>query len=239
MHLAAFPSRWVSILVFAAVLVSIFTFVASTVPHGEMQNLCKLASDAGYDETCRPAPKEMFGTADFVCVMFFTVEYGLRLLLSTVVRAELCDRERTRLLEWVTSDEVVHFPSAVQRLLEFVAAPSNLVDLFAIMPWYIEQVSDQGRENAIIQLIRLTRVIRAFRLGRRLEAAMGTLWNMHCRSDLVCTCPGMRSDVDSDEGGHQEDFQTRIRQRSPRTLFLAVVFTTAPVAENKDDLGGT
>jgi len=164
--------RWVSILVFAAVLVSIFTFVASTVPHGEMQNLCKLASDAGYDETCRPAPKEMFGTADFVCVMFFTVEYGLRLLLSTVVRAELCDRERTRLLEWVTSDEVVHFPSAVQRLLEFVAAPSNLVDLFAIMPWYIEQVSDQGRENAIIQLIRLTRVIRAFRLGRRLEAVI-------------------------------------------------------------------
>jgi len=164
--------RLVSILVFAAILVSIVTFVVSTVPHPSLQELCRLPFEAGFDESCRPSAKPIFRRIDFYCVMFFTFEYSLRLVLSAVVRGELCDREKTKLLKWVTSDEVVVIPGRLRRAFEFMIAPSNLVDLFAIMPWYLEEFSDGGKQNAILKLIRLTRVIRAFRLGRRLEAVI-------------------------------------------------------------------
>jgi len=162
----------ISVLVFITILVSTGSFILSTVP--EMQNLCLATDEVGYDESCKPRPKSVFQDIDFVTVIFFTFEYGIRLLLSAFMRVELIDNEKNQLLAWMCSDEAVAVPTKFQRVVSFVLNWANLVDLAAIMPWYLSEIfkNSGGEENIFIKIIRLTRVIRAFRLGRRFEAVI-------------------------------------------------------------------
>jgi len=161
-----------SVLVFLTILVSTGSFIISTLP--EMQTTCPGRWELDFDKKCLPKPKPFFNDIDLVCVIFFTLEYGIRVLLSAFVRGELLDRDKLQLLEWMVGDEKVEPPTPFRRVLLYVLSWTNLVDLAAIMPWYLSAMFDNENteENVIIRLIRLTRVIRAFRLGRRFEAVI-------------------------------------------------------------------
>lgn len=157
-------------LVFLFIFVSTLSFILSTLPGRQVP--CPLDGEPGFDPACVPKPQSYFNTIDMVCVFFFTIEYGTRAFLSGFTRSELLDRDFSALLEWMVMDEVIHQPSYSQRLAAFVFHWANLIDLAAILPWYLSQglPDTSGDENLFIRVIRLMRVIRAFRLGRRLEA---------------------------------------------------------------------
>mmetsp|Transcript_51136 Transcript_51136/g.130094 ORF Transcript_51136/g.130094 Transcript_51136/m.130094 type:complete len:805 (-) Transcript_51136:78-2492(-) len=160
--------RFVSLLVFVAIFVSTGSFIVSTVP--DWHSGCLLEHEAGFDPDCRPTPLPVFEDVDLFCVMFFTVEYGLRLVTSAFTRGEIIDREK--LVQLLVADDAVRTPSWLRRVANFAFDRSNLVDACAILPWYLERISGAGRNNIFIQVIRLTRVVRAFRLGRRFEAVI-------------------------------------------------------------------
>jgi len=157
-------------LVFAAILISVGCFIISTIP--DFQTECILEGDPGHDPDCMPDSTDFFKDADLACVIFFSIEYGARLILSGVMRTELVERERRQLLEWMVTDETITHPSFLRRVSTWFFNPANLIDLCAIMPWFLSKSFETlggSKDNMIIRLIRLTRVIRAIRLGIRFE----------------------------------------------------------------------
>lgn len=166
-----FGKIW-SVLIFVAIVISIFCFILSTLP--EMQQACPKIDAPDFDEQCRPTPKWLFGTIDLYCISLFTIEYVVRLVLSAFMRTELVESDKRILLAWMVSDDVIQIPTKMGRVMQWTMHWSNLIDLAAILPWYVmELFKSQGSDkNLFLKVIRLTRVIRAFRLGRRFEAVI-------------------------------------------------------------------
>jgi len=162
--------RIMSVLVFVTILISTGSFIISTLP--EMQDTCPLRGEESFDEDCRPTMKKYFNTIDLVCIMFFTFEYGIRLLLSACMRTELVDRDM--LLHRMVTDEVIKPPRFYRRAWGFVKNWCNLIDMAAILPWYFSQMitDSRGVGGTFLSIIRLMRVVRAIRLARRFEAVI-------------------------------------------------------------------
>eukprot|EP00931_Biecheleriopsis_adriatica_P005770 TRINITY_DN107255_c0_g1_i1.p1 TRINITY_DN107255_c0_g1~~TRINITY_DN107255_c0_g1_i1.p1 ORF type:complete len:798 (-),score=139.73 TRINITY_DN107255_c0_g1_i1:44-2437(-) len=163
--------KLMSFIVLFLILLSTGSFIISTMP--EFQENCPARGETGFVEDCVPAPISVFQDIEIACVMFFTLEYGIRLVLSGFMRGELADRDRTQLLEWMCSEEVITFPTFFERMRHFAFNLSNIIDLAAILPWYLSQTFvEKGQTSTVLKIIRLTRVFRAFRLGRRFEAVI-------------------------------------------------------------------
>lgn len=149
----------ISNVVLLAIMVSSLCFVLSTVP--EYQDR------PPEDPAGQPVPKEIFATVERVCLVFFVLEYLMRLLTCFTVRAEVFNRQLLR--ELTVSDEAINLPSAPMRLLRFILSPSNLVDLAAILPGVIalnKSVEVDGGGFIVLRLIRLTRIFKAFKTIR-------------------------------------------------------------------------
>jgi len=162
--------RLISLLVFIGIVISVGSFILSTLPeYQSIEGTCEPT-----DSECTVSTLQIFKDIDLVCVIFFCVEYGSRLILSAFVRMELLDKEKKLLLQWMTSDTPMQPPSHLERLFFYFINPANLVDLAAILPWFLTQASEQGggENNIVIRLIRLTRVVRAIRLGKHFEAVV-------------------------------------------------------------------
>jgi len=165
--------RIMSVIVFIAILVSTGCFVLGTVP--DFQSKCVLEGEPNFDPDCKPQTDMFFQNADLTCVVFFSVEYGLRLLLSGVMRMELVDRDRQTLLEWMVTEDTIREPNFIRRVSQWFFYPANLIDLAAIMPWFLSKTFAEvpgASDSFFIRLIRLTRVIRAIRLGKKFEAVI-------------------------------------------------------------------
>mmetsp|Transcript_9154 Transcript_9154/g.20382 ORF Transcript_9154/g.20382 Transcript_9154/m.20382 type:complete len:823 (-) Transcript_9154:84-2552(-) len=160
--------RLTSIFVLMAIALSAGGFIFSTLP--TMQYQCC--------ETCAPKPKPIFSRIDTVCVILFTIEYMLRLGTAACMRSALTNQED--LVRDICSDEAIAWPTKLQRMWAYMRAWPNLIDLVAILPSYIDfiptgdcpeaQGNGSSTTRAMLSIIRLMRVVRAFRLGKRLEA---------------------------------------------------------------------
>jgi len=79
------------------------------------------------------------------------------------VRSEIFDEER--IVELVIGYEPLQPISPAVKLIKFILAPSNLIDLAAILPALLQALlMDQGGGGfVVLRLIRLTRIFRAFK----------------------------------------------------------------------------
>ena len=81
------------------------------------------------------------------CIMVFTVEYVLRLLCCSVA----------------------------MRVSSFIFSPLNMIDLIAILPWYLDfvlgalQVEVSVEGLSVLRVIRLLRVVRVFKMSRNFQ----------------------------------------------------------------------
>lgn len=166
-------SRITSIFVLLAIVLSAGSFVLSTLPDMQWQRCSRH----------EPEPKPIFDTIDTICVLLFTIEYILRLVTSAFMRVELLDQDE--IIRIMSTDEKIVWPTKLQRMTRFVLAWPNLIDLAAILPSYVAwalnrgelpdcnvDISSKDSSAVILKLIRLMRVVRAFRLGRRFEAVI-------------------------------------------------------------------
>mmetsp|Transcript_40445 Transcript_40445/g.114522 ORF Transcript_40445/g.114522 Transcript_40445/m.114522 type:complete len:747 (-) Transcript_40445:91-2331(-) len=85
-------------------------------------------------------------------------------------------RDYRRAFEWIEAIAVVIFTAeyllklvSAPRLLEFVPGPLNVVDLVAIVPWYIERLTQSATQGtSVLRVIRLARLLK---LGGRYSKA--------------------------------------------------------------------
>merc|ERR1719201_1378301 len=94
--------------------------------------------------------------------------------MSGLMRVELHAHDRRQLLTWMTTEDLIKEPKFLRRASKWFLHPANLIDLAAIMPWFLSKAFEEsgGGDSLIIRLIRLTRVIRAIRLGKKFEAVI-------------------------------------------------------------------
>mmetsp|Transcript_11157 Transcript_11157/g.24964 ORF Transcript_11157/g.24964 Transcript_11157/m.24964 type:complete len:810 (+) Transcript_11157:117-2546(+) len=136
----------VSMLILLTIVVSSCCFILSTVPQFQNQQ----------EDGSEPLPKEVFSKIESICLLIFSVEYLLRLLTCWGVRHEVFCMET--LLKLSTGHDVIRLQSYIARLFRFVLAPSNVIDLAAILPGVV----GAGGGLVVLRIFRLTRVFRSF-----------------------------------------------------------------------------
>lgn len=163
--------RLVSCVVLLAIVFSATSFVVSTMPSMQEKPLTAAAIFERTGVQVPPEPFQVFRDIDTICVILFTIEYVLRLVTAAWMRVELVNE--ADMIGFMCTEESVVWPSPFQRMLKFGTGYANLIDLAAILPSYIQYVIPKDEDSAgtmpLVKMIRLMRVVRAFRLGRRLE----------------------------------------------------------------------
>lgn len=161
-------ARIVSIITLFTIVVSSLGFILSTVQ--EFQDKPEDGS--------APKPGPVFEYIEQGCLIIFVIEYLARLCTCWAIRDELFDK--TVLLELAIGYERIELSYPLQRLWRFVKNLQNLIDLAAILPgvmtWFeylfTGKVSGESGGFVVLRLVRLTRIFRAFRLGKYVEPVL-------------------------------------------------------------------
>ena len=120
---------------------------------------------------CYPKPLGFFMLVEAVCIYIFTVEYVLRLLTVHTVPEKVWNIKEEALEEPDDDDEVhvKHEKGCFGLTKGYATTFMNLIDLVAILPFYLEAaIGDTGL--GVIRVLRLTRVLRVLKSPKFAEA---------------------------------------------------------------------
>lgn len=188
--------RVCSICLVLMIIVSILLWIISTLPYAPIRAIPAGCVGAAAGE-CAPVPVEIFETVERICIYVFTLEYLIKLFTVHSVRFAVGNElflegiigggavetmQAERLMCGVTSFSmpVSMKQSEKQRVQEYMDGPlratvkhvfsfASLVDIFSIMPFWIEAfsgVAGSGGAITLIRILRLSRVFRVFKLGK-------------------------------------------------------------------------
>ena len=118
---------------------------------------------AGECTLCEPASRPVFYVMETICIAIFTIEYLLRLLTAHSIP---CEEETANF------DSTILDPySSSRRTWTFFKAKMCLVDLVAIVPYYVEIAASGGAggQMAVLRVLRLARILRIFKLAKYSE----------------------------------------------------------------------
>ena len=155
-------ARAMSVFILLTIMISIVNFMIASYP----EDMCIYADDT-YSNPWAPEPKSgnrlcaqrrmseesTSQAVESVCIIIFTVEYLLRFLVCTARISPL----------------------------RFLVDPLNLLDVLAIMPWYLDIIvgsndSDEDGSSGgggifgVLRIVRLTRVLRVFKVSRSMQS---------------------------------------------------------------------
>jgi len=173
-------SSMVSFIISAVVLVTItvssLCFILSTAPEF-------MKDPVGVK---KPEPLEIFDVMENICLFIFVFEYVIRLGTCWAVRDELFDRKR--LLQLTITSDTIRPSYPAGRLISFIFQLSNVVDLVAIAPGvvgWIVLIADpdgnglEGGGFVVLRLVRLTRILRAFKNPKLVEPVIVIARTIH------------------------------------------------------------
>lgn len=145
-------NAWLSILFIA---VSTVAFIMESLPRYKSTPAeCKRLHDAGLPlsiKACLPESDIVFFHIDQICVILFTIDYVLRMAL---VHADVKDGS-----------------SPLYRTFRYAQEPLNIVDLVAILPFYID-VCFPDAPLGFVRVLRLARVLRPFKMAKHNKGLM-------------------------------------------------------------------
>lgn len=139
----------ISTIVMVLIVASSVSFIVASLPKYKFPK---------YGEKEEDQPK-FFEVFEDICIYCFTVEYLLRILCAPFVpwnmlaESEICDREG----------------GYASKIVYFIVKPYNVIDLVAILPYYVTMIAGGGGQAAslsILRILRLGRVFRIFKLGK-------------------------------------------------------------------------
>eukprot|EP00927_Polykrikos_kofoidii_P030417 TRINITY_DN26159_c0_g1_i2.p1 TRINITY_DN26159_c0_g1~~TRINITY_DN26159_c0_g1_i2.p1 ORF type:complete len:896 (+),score=97.92 TRINITY_DN26159_c0_g1_i2:50-2737(+) len=138
--------RIVTSIISATILISTVSCILETMPS------TSVVSDACTTEnltveTCLPTPHHIFSKTEAVSVVIFTVEYLLRV---STAHTKVPDAERT-------------LSSGLRATLVYAFQVLNIVDVLAIVPFYIKLTGGGGGGSSLMRVLRLVRVFRVLK----------------------------------------------------------------------------
>jgi len=110
---------------------------------------------------CEPEPMDFFYIIESITVPIFTVEYCFRLFTFHAVKFMDLKVSKTE------DADAIPLQQRLKKTLDFVIDPLNVLDLLAIIPFYLEFAFDsQGGGFGAARVFRLARIFRVFKLGK-------------------------------------------------------------------------
>mmetsp|Transcript_40787 Transcript_40787/g.93883 ORF Transcript_40787/g.93883 Transcript_40787/m.93883 type:complete len:1129 (+) Transcript_40787:211-3597(+) len=139
-------------------------------PSEDISNITSFLSDKNSVCKCEPYSLPIFGQIEIVCMVLFTSEYLLRLLFCRNLRFG------PDLVIWMNlASEKPNYPrlrNQAGNLVEFIFSTSNLIDLLAILPFYISKfVPGMSSNTRVLRVLRLARVFRVLKMGKYSQGA--------------------------------------------------------------------
>jgi len=190
-------AKIISYVVMCAIVCSTFLFVIESLPtFRSAPDGCRDVADL----SCQPLPNTpIFASFEAVAIFIFSMEYVSRFLTVGFVRKANVLRAGTEDADEfdAMAEEAMNGPKDdlgidiygekrkkrekavnsaafkdmfIYRVLKFVLHPMNLIDLVAILPWYLEQfmadAEGGGDGLMVLRILRLGRVVRMLKLGK-------------------------------------------------------------------------
>mmetsp|Transcript_66304 Transcript_66304/g.153998 ORF Transcript_66304/g.153998 Transcript_66304/m.153998 type:complete len:770 (-) Transcript_66304:150-2459(-) len=153
-----FIGQVVNVLVTFLIFVSCILFILGTMPSFRHTDC----------DDCEPQQYRVFNVLEGTCIAVFTGEYVVRAITAPFARSELLDYER--ILNIITDQEPMSVPKPLVRALDFMTQPMNVIDIFVILPFYMEQLLGVAVSNfTVLRVLRLTRLFRLVKLGKYFE----------------------------------------------------------------------
>jgi len=126
---------------------------------------------------CEPQEDRLMLQIDFACVIIFTIEYGSRFVLSWFVKSQNVrllrivpktwdEEEKERVLRsGGLPEDIRAFPkySFWYAPIRYLFLSKNIIDFLSVVPYYIT-LAGSGVSLAFIRVLRLVRILRAFKL---------------------------------------------------------------------------
>lgn len=127
---------------------------------------------------CEPGEDPTLVIIDTACVIIFTIEAGLRIILSWTVDTA----KNSRILQIVSKHWYMDECERVSRLkseeaprvqpdyswwyppVRYLGFTKNIIDILSIVPFYISLAGAGGASVSFIRVLRLARILRAFKL---------------------------------------------------------------------------
>ena len=121
------------------VLISTMTFVLGTFP--EFQSV----EESGREQLEYPTVKFAMDIIDNIAVVFFLIEYTVMHMKYNIVAIECVQNNRKRVSYFFDTELTIHFYLQIRfacspRKFQFFIGPMNLVDLFAILPFFLDLI---------------------------------------------------------------------------------------------------
>eukprot|EP00928_Gymnodinium_smaydae_P013925 TRINITY_DN15047_c0_g3_i3.p1 TRINITY_DN15047_c0_g3~~TRINITY_DN15047_c0_g3_i3.p1 ORF type:complete len:853 (-),score=114.02 TRINITY_DN15047_c0_g3_i3:381-2939(-) len=146
---SSIASRVIGSILLTAIAVSTVSFVLESMPAFRYRKQAcaelRLANRPLTVEACEPQPHESFFTIEAVCIVLFTIDYVVRMATIHSVPAQ-------------------RGSNGVLRTLAYARQPLNLVDLIAILPFYVGLVVDLSLGP--VRILRLARIFRLFKAAK-------------------------------------------------------------------------
>jgi hypothetical protein len=182
--------------VITLIVISIATWMLSTMPSMRDIPTANDCANKIKEGECAPVEHAVFTTIESICIIAFTVEYFVRLFTVHSVRFALHDENF--LVAVLTDTDVKTFKSKrtseivpeilahsnnddsqekkkelkidgkLRTWINFIFNPTNMIDLLAILPWWMQTLDLQagGGFLVVLRILRLTRIFRIFKLGK-------------------------------------------------------------------------
>eukprot|EP00928_Gymnodinium_smaydae_P093704 TRINITY_DN77_c2_g1_i1.p1 TRINITY_DN77_c2_g1~~TRINITY_DN77_c2_g1_i1.p1 ORF type:complete len:945 (-),score=187.41 TRINITY_DN77_c2_g1_i1:40-2874(-) len=151
---ASIAGKIVSIFMILAILVSTIAFVLESTP-SFMDTPEECVIGAPTVQTCRPRPRPVFAMFEVVSIAIFTLDYVLRIGTVHTASPEECGISSTR--------------GAVSPLMTtvlYAAQGLNIIDILAIVPFYVNLAGGGGGGAAVLRVLRLVRIFRVLKMPK-------------------------------------------------------------------------
>jgi len=122
---------------------------------------------------CHPVPYDIFDSVDLAFVIYFTIEYGLRVLTLWSAPSLLAGIDNTKEKTTdKTKDTVLvalDFKHLSWKYFMYMTKITNLIDLASILPFFVIVgigASGSSKSSTFVRVLRLSRLLRVLKLGR-------------------------------------------------------------------------
>jgi hypothetical protein len=154
--------KYISIFVIIVIVISTTSFVLESMPEFRYTSTdCNPV--ALTVESCEPRPQAYFFALELVCIVIFTVDYVLRAATVHVATLEECGLENPG---EVNSEGEIPEPSGLKITGLYLAQVLNVIDLLAIVPFYVELCGGGGGGASVLRVLRLVRIFRVLRMPK-------------------------------------------------------------------------